>query len=66
MDKVYLPLNHQVTTIVQRIANASGSIARVAVPVGDRGGEIRIRHGGWGGIVIPGIQVQFRSKARGW
>lgn len=63
---VYLPLNHQVTTVVQRITNASGPIARVAISVGDGGCEIRICHGRWGRIVTPGVQVQFRSEARRW
>ena len=63
---VYLPLDHQVTAVVQRVANASGPIARVAISVGDRGCKVRIRHGSRGGIVIPGVQVQFRSEARRW
>lgn len=60
-DRIHVPLNHEMATIIVRVANAASTIARVAMTVGVRGGQIRVRYGRGRGIRVSRLDVKVAT-----
>jgi len=59
-----LPLNHEMATILHRIADTSGPIAWVVtITIGNRSREIRIRHGRGRRRYMPRVNIQFSTES---